>query len=98
MIVFEKHDAPDNKIEASTLIYNIFYFAIFNIPTLIFIITNYIMNKKQVVDKKFYKNVKICTLITLIITVILFVFMQISTSKHITKVNIEERKNVIKLM
>lgn len=47
MFVLEKHNVPNNEIETITLLYIILYFVIFNIPTLIFIITNYIVNKKQ---------------------------------------------------
>lgn len=53
MFVFEKHDILNNKLDSITLLSNILYFAIFNIPTLVFIITNYILNKKQVIDKSF---------------------------------------------
>lgn len=97
ILVFEKHDSPNNKIDTSTLIYNFLYFAIFNIPTLIFIITNYIVNKKQIVDKQFYKNVKICILITLIITIILFVFIQISISRQkVSNVSMQDLTTGIK--
>lgn len=97
MFVLEKHDAPNNEIEIITLIYSILYFVIFNIPTLIFIATNYIINKTQGTDEKFYKNVKLCTLITLILAIILFVFIQIFASKYIKKVNIEERNTEMKI-
>lgn len=94
IFVFEKHGVLNNKIDISTVKYNILYVIIFNIPTLIFTITNFIMNKKKNIDKDFYKKIKISTLITLIMMIILFVFIQLSTSKHITKVN-EKENNAI---
>ena len=95
MLVFKKHDATNNEIETITLMYSILLFVIFNIPTLIFIVTNSILNKGQGTNENFHKNVKLCALITLVLAIVLFVFIQISASKHITKVNIEERKNAI---
>ncbi len=95
MLVLKKHDATNNEIETITLMYSILLFVIFNIPTLIFIVTNFILNKGQSTNENFYKNVKLCALITLVLAIVLFVFIQISASKHITKVNIEERKNAI---
>lgn len=86
MFVFEKHDSQNNKIDDITLIWNVLYFTIFNIPTLIFIITNYIVNKKYLFDKKFYKNLKYCILITFLILIIVYVLMQIFTLKHIRSV------------
>lgn len=47
ILILEKHDSSNNKIESISLLYNILYFVICNIPTLIFIFTNYILNKKR---------------------------------------------------
>ena len=95
MLVFKKHDATNNEIATITLMYRILLVVICNITTLIFIVTNFILNKGQGTNENFYKNVKLCALITLVLAIVLFVFIQISASKHITKVNIEEIKNAI---
>ena len=81
MLVFKKHDATNNEIETITLMYSILLFVIFNIPTLIFIVTNSILNKGQGTNENFHKNVKLCALITLVLAIVLFVFIQISASK-----------------
>lgn len=92
ILILEKHDSSNNKIESISLLYNILYFVICNIPTLIFIFTNYILNKKKVTNKKFYNKIGLYTLITLIFIVVLFIIIQISTSKLIVNTN---TKNII---
>jgi hypothetical protein len=84
MLVYEQHDSPNNKIETITLISHILIFVILNIPTLIFIVTNFIINKKQKINEKFYKNVKLSALITMVLAIVLFAFMQLSSIKDIT--------------
>jgi cytochrome bd-type quinol oxidase subunit 2 len=95
MFVYEQHDSPNSKIETITLISYILIFIILNIPTLMFIVTNFIVNKKQETNEKFYKNVKLCALITMVLVIVLFVFIQISSLKHTTEINIKERKNTL---
>lgn len=97
MFVFEKHDILNNKLDSITLLSNILYFAIFNIPTLVFIITNYILNKKQVIDKSFFNKVKLFIIIILIFIIILFISMQIFSSKNITTVNKENINNELNI-
>jgi len=97
MFVFEKHDILNNKLDSITLLSNILYFAIFNIPTLVFIITNYILNKKQVIDKSFFNKVKLFIIIILIFIIILFIYIQIFSSKNITTVNKENINNELNI-
>lgn len=97
MFVFEKHDILNNKLDSITLLSNILYFAIFNIPTLVFIITNYILNKKQAIDKIFFNKVKLFIIIILIFIIILFIYIQIFSFKNITTVNKENINNELNI-
>ena len=70
MLVFEKYDASNNKIDSITSICNILYFILLNIPTVIFIITNYIVDKKKCADENFFKRIKKFALTIFIILLI----------------------------
>lgn len=75
MLVFEKHDALNNKIDSITSICNILYFILLNIPTVIFIITNYIVDKKQCADENFFKRIKKFALTIFIILLIVILHL-----------------------
>lgn len=75
MLVFEKYDASNNKIDSITSICNILYFILLNIPTVIFIITNYIVDKKQCADENFFKRIKKFALTIFIILLIVILYL-----------------------
>lgn len=63
------------KIDSITSICNILYFILLNIPAVIFIITNYIVDKKQCADENFFKRIKKFALTIFIILLIVILYL-----------------------
>lgn len=63
---------------------------IFNIPTILLSVTNFIMNNKKDFYEKFTKKIKLMILINIIVLISLFIIIQMNVSKNITSVNKNE--------
>lgn len=86
IIVFEKHGSLDYY----TYFYYILMLIIFNIPTILLSVTNFIMNNKKDFYEKFTKKIKLMILINIIVLISLFIIIQMDVSKNITSVNKNE--------
>lgn len=86
IIVFEKHESLDYY----TYFYYILMLIIFNIPTILLSVTNFIMNNKKDFYEKFIKKIKLMILINIIVLISLFIIIQMNVSKNITSVNKNE--------
>lgn len=86
IIVFEKHESLDYY----TYFYYILMLIIFNIPTILLSVTNFIMNNKKDFYEKFTKKIKLMILINIIVLISLFIIIQMNVSKNITSVNKNE--------
>lgn len=86
IIVFEKH----GNLDYYTYFYYILMLIIFNIPTILLSITNFIMNNKKDFYEKFTKKIKLMILINIIVLISLFIIIQMNVSKNITSVNKNE--------
>lgn len=64
---------------------NIIVFLICNIPTILFIITIYIMQEKNNLDKKFFKYIKISILIILTILIAFTLFIVKMTNERLAE-------------
>lgn len=96
MLVFEKHDTSNNKIDSITLICNILYFILLNIPTVIFIITNYIVGKKQYTDEKFFKIIKKFAITIFIILLIVIYNLFEYNSVNLKDITSNEKETIDK--
>lgn len=85
-IIFEKH----GNSNYNTYFYNVLIFIIFNIPTILLIVTNFIMKNKKNINDKFNKKINLLILLIIIVLISLFVIIQINLSKNITNVNKNE--------
>lgn len=86
IIVFEKHESLDYY----TYFYYILMLIIFNIPTILLSVTNFLMNNKKDFYEKFTKKIKLMILINIIVLISLFIIIQMNVSKNITSVNKNE--------
>lgn len=86
IIVFEKHGSLDYY----TYFYYILILIIFNIPTILLSVTNFLMNNKKDFYEKFTKKIKLMILINIIVLISLFIIIQMNVSKNITSVNKNE--------
>ena len=86
IIVFEKHESLDYY----TYFYYILMLIIFNIPTILLSVTNFLMNNKKDFYEKFTKKIKLMMLINIIVLISLFIIIQMNVSKNITSVNKNE--------
>lgn len=86
IIVFERHVSLDYY----TYFYYILMLIIFNIPTILLSVTNFIMNNKKDFYEKFTKKIKLMILINIIVLISLFIIIQMNVSKNITSVNKNE--------
>lgn len=86
IIVFERHVSLDYY----TYFYYILILIIFNIPTILLSVTNFIMNNKKDFSEKFAKKIKLMILINIIVLISLFIIIQMNVSKYITSVNKNE--------
>lgn len=86
IIVFEKHGSLDYY----TYFYYILMLIIFNIPTILLSVTNFLMNNKKDFYEKFTKKIKLMILINIIVLISLFIIIQMNVSKNITSVNKNE--------
>ena len=91
IIVFEKHESLDYY----TYFYYILMLIIFNIPTILLSVTNFIMNNKKDFYEKFTKKIKLMILINIIVLISLFIIIQMNVSKNITSVNKNSILNII---
>lgn len=86
IIVFEKH----RSLDYYTYFYYILMLIIFNIPTILLSVTNFLMNNKKDFYEKFTKKIKLMILINIIVLISLFIIIQMNVSKNITSVNKNE--------
>ena len=86
IIAFEKHGSLDYY----TYFYYILMLIIFNIPTILLSVTNFLMNNKKDFYEKFTKKIKLMILINIIVLISLFIIIQMNVSKNITSVNKNE--------
>lgn len=94
IIVFELNETVILEPAMPNMIH-IFLFIITNIPTVIFSITNYVMNSKKNTDKNFYKNIKLSIIIILIILTILSIYMLMQYEKPVKRTNFNNSQNII---